>query len=98
MPVEPEEKKALKKINLMVFPGMILLKKPLYGDQKADGQSGEFLSPFEENTDSSSRQFQFSGEITCNLSIMEDGYEEKSMAGLFKVVLGRKGPGENKVN
>ncbi|KAJ0045136.1 hypothetical protein Pint_04712 [Pistacia integerrima] len=39
-PVEPEEKKALKKINLMVFPGTVLLKKPLYGDHKAEGQTG----------------------------------------------------------
>lgn len=29
-PVEEEERKMLKKINLMVFPGTILLKKPLY--------------------------------------------------------------------
>ncbi|KAA3486690.1 increased DNA methylation 1-like isoform X1 [Gossypium australe] len=29
-PVEEDERKMLKKINLMVFPGTILLKKPLY--------------------------------------------------------------------
>ncbi|XWS27318.1 hypothetical protein CRYUN_Cryun26dG0104700 [Craigia yunnanensis] len=39
-PVEDDERKTLNKINLMVFPGTILLKKPLYQFQKADGQSG----------------------------------------------------------
>ncbi|XVF04340.1 hypothetical protein REPUB_Repub05bG0074000 [Reevesia pubescens] len=39
-PVEDDERKTLNKINLMVFPGSILLKKPLYQFQNADGQSG----------------------------------------------------------
>ncbi|XP_031266863.1 increased DNA methylation 1 isoform X2 [Pistacia vera] len=52
-PVEPEEKKALKKINLMVFPGTVLLKKPLYGDHKADGQTGtcDDFEPIDESVD-----------------------------------------------
>ncbi|EOY13226.1 Acyl-CoA N-acyltransferase with RING/FYVE/PHD-type zinc finger protein, putative isoform 1 [Theobroma cacao] len=43
-PVEDDERKTLSKINLMVFPGTILLKKPLYQFQKADGQSGDTSS------------------------------------------------------
>ncbi|XP_039029602.1 increased DNA methylation 1-like [Hibiscus syriacus] len=38
-PVEEEERKTLNKINLMVFPGSILLSKPLYQSNKADEQS-----------------------------------------------------------
>ncbi|KAH9723001.1 Increased DNA methylation 1 [Citrus sinensis] len=38
-PVDKDEKKTLNKVNLMVFPGTVLLKKTLYGDQKADAQS-----------------------------------------------------------
>ncbi|KAK3198699.1 hypothetical protein Dsin_022114 [Dipteronia sinensis] len=34
--MEKEEENSLNKINLMVFPGTVLLKKSLYGDQKAD--------------------------------------------------------------
>jgi hypothetical protein len=41
IPVEENEKKNLNKINLMVFPGTVLLKKPLYEIQKADRHSGE---------------------------------------------------------
>lgn len=40
-PLEDNEKKNLNKINLMVFPGTVLLKKPLYEIQKADRHSGE---------------------------------------------------------
>ncbi|KAL9438173.1 hypothetical protein AB3S75_023942 [Citrus x aurantiifolia] len=40
-PVDKDEKKTLNKVNLMVFPGTVLLKKTLYGDQKADAQSAE---------------------------------------------------------
>ncbi|XVE50112.1 hypothetical protein DITRI_Ditri01bG0135500 [Diplodiscus trichospermus] len=42
-PVEDDERKTLNKINLMVFPGTILLKKPLYQFQRTDGQSGIFI-------------------------------------------------------
>nr|XP_048321133.1 increased DNA methylation 1 isoform X1 [Ziziphus jujuba var. spinosa]XP_048321134.1 increased DNA methylation 1 isoform X1 [Ziziphus jujuba var. spinosa] len=38
-PVEDSEKRSLNKINLMVFPGTILLKKPLYEKQKELYQS-----------------------------------------------------------
>ncbi|XP_022717257.1 increased DNA methylation 1 [Durio zibethinus] len=38
-PVDDDERKTLNKINLMVFPGTILLKKPLYQLQKAELQS-----------------------------------------------------------
>lgn len=38
-PVDKDEKKTLNNVNLMVFPGTVLLKKTLYGDQKADKQS-----------------------------------------------------------
>ncbi|KAK8329690.1 hypothetical protein V6Z12_A11G340400 [Gossypium hirsutum] len=37
--VEEEERKALNKINLMVFPGTVLLSKSLYQSQKTGGQS-----------------------------------------------------------
>ncbi|XP_021288478.1 increased DNA methylation 1-like [Herrania umbratica] len=43
-PVEDDERKTLSKINLMVFPGTVLLKKPLYQFQEADGQSGDTSS------------------------------------------------------
>ncbi|XVF78768.1 hypothetical protein PTKIN_Ptkin14bG0162700 [Pterospermum kingtungense] len=39
-PVEDEERKTLNEINLVVFPGTILLKKPLYQVQKAEEKSG----------------------------------------------------------
>ncbi|RVX03917.1 Increased DNA methylation 1 [Vitis vinifera] len=39
-PVEDDEKASLKKINLMVFPGTILLKKSLYENQETDKQAG----------------------------------------------------------
>ncbi|KAM2058581.1 hypothetical protein ACFX16_031145 [Malus domestica] len=35
VPVEGDEKRSLNKINLMVFPGTMLLQKPLYENQKA---------------------------------------------------------------
>ncbi|GMY32013.1 increased DNA methylation 1 isoform X2 [Fagus crenata] len=40
IPLEENEKKSLNKINLMVFPGTVLLKKPMYENQKADRHSG----------------------------------------------------------
>ncbi|KAI5333054.1 Hypothetical predicted protein [Prunus dulcis] len=43
VPVEDSEKRSLNKINLMVFPGTILLKKPLYGNQIAHRHSGDTL-------------------------------------------------------
>lgn len=39
-PVDDEERKTLNKINLMVFPGTILLKKPLYQVKKAEEKTG----------------------------------------------------------
>ncbi|TYG47558.1 hypothetical protein ES288_D11G348800v1 [Gossypium darwinii] len=42
--VEEEEREALNKINLMVFPGTVLLSKPLYQSQKTDVQSGDQLA------------------------------------------------------
>ncbi|KAB2605563.1 hypothetical protein D8674_005280 [Pyrus ussuriensis x Pyrus communis] len=39
VPVEGDEKRGLDKINLMVFPGTMLLKKPLYENQKAHRRS-----------------------------------------------------------
>lgn len=46
-PVEDGEKQSLNKINLMVFPGTVLLKKPLYDERKIHGQSGKhFAFPF----------------------------------------------------
>lgn len=35
VPVEDGEKQSLNKINLMVFPGTVLLKKPLCGNKTA---------------------------------------------------------------
>ncbi|KAL8129792.1 hypothetical protein V2J09_018947 [Rumex salicifolius] len=37
VPVEEEEKKSLNKINLMVFPGTVVLKKTLYSGQAGAG-------------------------------------------------------------
>lgn len=45
VPVEDSEKRSLNKINLMVFPGTILLKKPLYGNQIAHRHSGKLFFP-----------------------------------------------------
>ncbi|TQD73128.1 hypothetical protein C1H46_041331 [Malus baccata] len=39
VPVEGDEKRSLDKINLMVFPGTMLLKKPLFENQKAHRRS-----------------------------------------------------------
>ncbi|KAM6573955.1 hypothetical protein CsatA_022282 [Cannabis sativa] len=39
--VEDSEKKSLNKINMMVFPGTVLLKKTLYGNGAKHGQSGD---------------------------------------------------------
>lgn len=39
-PVDEDEKASLKEINLMVFPGTILLKKSLYENQATDRQAG----------------------------------------------------------
>lgn len=44
-PISNDEKRSLSKINLMVFPGAILLKKPLYETKVADVQSGECSCP-----------------------------------------------------
>ncbi|PON98417.1 Methyltransferase [Trema orientale] len=41
--VEDSEKDSLNKINLMVFPGTVLLKKPLYDNRMTHGQSGDTL-------------------------------------------------------
>ncbi|XP_050216760.1 LOW QUALITY PROTEIN: increased DNA methylation 1 [Mercurialis annua] len=40
-PVSNDEKRSLNKVNLMVFPGTVLLKKPLHVMNKPDMQSGE---------------------------------------------------------
>ncbi|XP_024029144.1 increased DNA methylation 1 [Morus notabilis] len=40
-PVEDNEKQSLNKINLMVFPGTVLLKKPLYDNRDTQAQSGD---------------------------------------------------------
>ena len=37
MPVDDIEKQKLNKINLMVFPGTVLLEKPLYNKEKTEG-------------------------------------------------------------
>lgn len=43
VPVEEEEKRSLNNINLMVFPGTVMLKKMLYVNQATDLQKGEFM-------------------------------------------------------
>lgn len=40
VPMDEDEKKRLSKINLMVFPGTVMLKKTLYVDQTTDLQTG----------------------------------------------------------
>ncbi|KAE8667811.1 Increased DNA methylation 1 [Hibiscus syriacus] len=62
-PVENEERKILNKINLMVFPGTILLSKPLYQFNKADGQSevGNTLSSQQDNSTEHSRHEESTG-------------------------------------
>lgn len=47
IPVSKDEKQSLNKINFMVFPGTILLKKQLYKTKEADTQSGEYSFPFQ---------------------------------------------------
>lgn len=39
--VEKDEKQSLNGINLMVFPGTILLKKPLFQIHNSDTQTGD---------------------------------------------------------
>lgn len=39
--VEMDEKQSLNGINLMVFPGTILLKKSLFQGHKSDTQTGD---------------------------------------------------------
>lgn len=41
VPLEDSEKRGLNKINLMVFPGTVLLKKSLYDHRKARDRFGE---------------------------------------------------------
>ena len=38
-PMDDVEKQRLNKINLMVFPGTLLLEKPLYEKEKIEGTS-----------------------------------------------------------
>ena len=45
-PVSNDEKRSLNKINLMVFPGTILLKKPLYMTTKSDTPPGKWYAIF----------------------------------------------------
>lgn len=40
VPMEEDEKRSLSKINFMVFPGTIMLKKTLYVNQASDLQKG----------------------------------------------------------
>ncbi|KAL2944498.1 Increased DNA methylation 1 [Bienertia sinuspersici] len=40
VPMEEDEKKSLSKINLMVFPGTVMLKKTLYANQTTDQPKG----------------------------------------------------------
>lgn len=42
-PLEDEEKRSLSDDNLMVFPGTVWLKKPVYEAPKADQLTGEAL-------------------------------------------------------
>ncbi|OMO74815.1 Zinc finger, PHD-type [Corchorus capsularis] len=57
-PVEDDERRTLNKINLMVFPGTVLLKKPMYQSEKADEQSGACatLSSHQDNLTETFRQ------------------------------------------
>ena len=43
VPVEGDQKRSLDKINLMVFPGTMLLKKPLFENQKAHRRSSKLF-------------------------------------------------------
>lgn len=43
VPVKEEEKRSLNNINLMVFPGTVMLKKMLYVNRATDLQKGEFM-------------------------------------------------------
>lgn len=42
--MEDEEKETLNNINLMVFPGTVLLKKPLYQSPKSNREAGKTLN------------------------------------------------------
>ncbi|XP_057531300.1 increased DNA methylation 1 [Amaranthus tricolor] len=50
VPVEEEEKRSLNNINLMVFPGTVMLKKMLYVNQATDLQKDVVNGNSEENT------------------------------------------------
>ncbi|KAL0301236.1 UNVERIFIED_CONTAM: Increased DNA methylation 1 [Sesamum radiatum] len=43
-PLEEDEKRSLSKTNLMVFPGAVWLKKPLYENHTVQETSGELFS------------------------------------------------------
>lgn len=45
IPVEDREKQSLNKINLMVFPGTVLLKKPLCENKTAYRHPGKVFFP-----------------------------------------------------
>ena len=45
IPVEDEEKQSLNKINLMVFPGTVLLKKPLCESKTVYKHPGKVFYP-----------------------------------------------------
>ncbi|KAI4333582.1 hypothetical protein L6164_018369 [Bauhinia variegata] len=49
-PVDDVEKRRLSKFNLMVFPGTILLEKPLYGKEKVEGPYDSSTSAMDKST------------------------------------------------
>ncbi|KAE8684269.1 Increased DNA methylation 1 [Hibiscus syriacus] len=98
-PVEDEERKILYKINLMVFPGTILLSKPLYQFNKADGQSevGNTLSLQRDNSTEHSRHEESTGidvhsvgdQLADSLQLLDDNiYTNKACAKIVTEFVG----------
>ncbi|KAK8633376.1 hypothetical protein V6N13_014222 [Hibiscus sabdariffa] len=100
-PVEDEERKSLDKINLMVFPGTILLSKPLYQFNKAGGQSeaGNTLSLQQDNSTEHLRQEESTGigihfvgdQLADSLQLLDDNiYSNEACAKIVTEFIGDK--------
>ncbi|GMI79494.1 hypothetical protein HRI_001618800 [Hibiscus trionum] len=97
-PVEDEERKILDKINLMVFPGTILLSKPLYQFNKADGQSEAVntLSLQQDNSTEHLRHEESRGigihsvgdQLANSLQLLDDIYSNEACAKIVTEFVG----------
>lgn len=93
-PLDDAEKETLKNINLMVFPGTILLKKMLHGKQPTDRQAGKHVYQI---SISSSRyiltsfHWEFNTNNFLGITLSVDALPEsaQSKASFKEVLLGR---------